>query len=144
VVQSQLVLRRAFALVVASFHARPPEQPGWPHGCRVCDAPLPLGDETPLVICSYCRADNVLLGALLPHTVQRTKEQRLSLDALLAARTRARRRWRIAFAVSLVLILGGGRQIFDTLVRVRAAHQTRHAPVDRRWSYEPAWVRAAR
>jgi uncharacterized Zn finger protein (UPF0148 family) len=142
-VQSQLVLRRAFALVTASFHARPPAQPGWPHSCRVCGAPLAIVADTPLVVCPYCQADNVVLGVLLPHTVDGANEQRHSLDAILTERRRARRRWRVGFALSLILIAAGGKVVLTTLGRVHASSLPRHAPVDRSWHYEPAWAKDA-
>ena len=139
-VQSQLALRRAFALVASSFHARPPERPGWPYGCRQCAAPLAVAAESPLAVCPYCQADNVVLGVLLPHAVAGAAEERGALDQVLAERARERRRWRLYFLLSLVLMAVGGKVVGDTLGRVRASRLPRHAPVDRSWRYEPAWV----
>jgi DNA-directed RNA polymerase subunit RPC12/RpoP len=139
-VQSQLVMRAAFALVAATFHARPPEQPGWPPGCRHCGAPLAVTPEVPLVVCPYCRTDNVMLGVLLPHTVAVQVQQQESLDETLARRQRARRRWQLGFAIALLLMALGGHVIVSAVARVRAAHLPWHPPVDRPWRYEPAWV----
>lgn len=141
--QSQLVLRRAFALITASFHTLPPEQPGGLHRCRICSAPLAVREDSdqPLVVCPYCQSDNVVLGVLLPHTVHAESEQRQSLDSLLIERRRARNRWRLGFVVSVLLILVGGKVVWTTLSSARASSLTRHAPADRSWSYEPDWVK---
>jgi hypothetical protein len=142
-VQSQLVVREAFALVATTFHARPPKEPGWPPSCRNCGAPLRVTPEVPLVVCPYCRADNVMLGVLLPHSVDVEVKQKESLDQILTRRRRARRRWQLGFVVALVLMGLGGRVIVDAVGRVRAADLPRHPPVNRAWSYEPPWVSAA-
>lgn len=143
-VQSQLGLRRAFALVTSTFHARPPGQPGWPHGCRECGAPLAIAEEVPLVVCPYCHTDNVVLGVLLPHAIEATARERSSLDVVLTEHARARRRWRLGFLLSLVLIAAGGKVVGDTLGRVRASRLSRHAPVDRTWDYAPEWAHGRR
>ncbi|HND11191.1 MAG TPA: hypothetical protein PKI49_11055 [Pseudomonadota bacterium] len=141
--QSQLVLRRAFALISASFHALPPEDGQSAYRCRSCAAPIvtPEQIEEPLFVCPYCRCDNVILGALLPHTVHTESEQRQSLDALLVERKRTRNRWRLGIVVSVLLIGAGGQVACSAIQRVKQSSLPRHAPVDRTWSYEPGWVK---
>ena len=56
------LVRRRYALraVLLDYGATGPSQPGAPHLCRACSAPLPDARDEMVVRCAYCNAENVL------------------------------------------------------------------------------------
>src|SRR5262249_26312834 len=58
-VQGQLVGRAALRLVALRFRAVPPAREGDPSTCRRCGAPLAEAPEQLVVLCAYCRAENI-------------------------------------------------------------------------------------
>jgi len=90
-----LVNRQALALVSAQFSALPPDKPGAPRLCRVCQAPLPDPGEQMLIKCAYCDADNIS-GLDLRAPAGAAAKQHRSIDDELARRRHERRLWGLA------------------------------------------------
>ncbi|HEY1557190.1 MAG TPA: hypothetical protein VGF94_20280 [Kofleriaceae bacterium] len=104
VMRVTLVNRQALSLVSARFSALPPDKPGAPRLCRVCQAPLPDAKDQMLVRCAYCDADNIS-GLDLRAPAGAEAAQHRSIDGELARRRSERRRW-YATALATVLVIG--------------------------------------
>ncbi len=103
-VRAQVVGRAAVRLVTTRFAAVPPEAPGEPASCRHCGGPLPATPAEQLVVlCAYCRSEN-LLGTNLSPAARREDDQARDLGAELAARLAERRRYRLVSLGSLLLL----------------------------------------
>jgi hypothetical protein len=114
-VQAQVVGRAALRLVALRFHATPPAREGDPFECRVCGAPLSEGPEKVVVLCAYCRAENIT-GIDLRPQAEGMEQQAGSLEATLDERLRVRRRWRWLSLLSAVLLLAGAGAIYRTFL----------------------------
>jgi uncharacterized Zn finger protein (UPF0148 family) len=129
----QVVHRQAFGLVVAAFHAVKTSEDGLV--CRNCGAPLAVRPDTPLVVCAFCRCDNVVLGLELPARVDAEEGQATSLDKVLRERLRSMRTWRILSATSAALVVVGGLMLAEPLHRAAVSPAPPHPLIDRDWSY---------
>ncbi len=105
----RLADRQALQLVTAGLVARPPAEPGEPHHCRECGAPLPDAGSDVLVQCLYCSAHNVL-GLDVEPTARAEREQAGSLEQALAERHTRRTRGAL-FALAGVLVLAAGTRL---------------------------------
>lgn len=115
VVQAQVIGRAALRILSLRFHATPPDREGDPFECRVCGAPLLDGPEKVVVICVYCRAENIT-GIDLQPRAERVEKEAASLEATLVERLGARRRYRLLSLLSGVLLLIGGGAIYQTFL----------------------------
>ncbi len=125
-VRGQLSDRQALRLLTLHFSARAPAQPGAPHGCRVCSAPLVEPPGAALVACLFCGAENVL-GLDAGREAKTQTDERMSLEDALNARRAEHRRWRFSavlavgmLALSVVLVLAGLGPPHDLVVRGHA------------------------
>lgn len=134
-VVGQVVHRRAFGLVVATFHAVRTSEDGV--CCRNCGAPLAVGPDTALVSCVFCREDNVVLGIDLPPQVVKEASQAESLDRMVANRMQSMRFWRRLSWLSLTLIVTGAALLYEPLSRAVRSQTPAHESLDRDWSYRP-------
>ena len=102
--RAQVAGRAAVRLVTTRFAAVAPEVPGAPASCRHCGGPLPeVPSEQLVVLCAYCRSENVL-GTLLAPVARREEGQAGDLGAELRARLAQRRRYRLISLASLALL----------------------------------------
>ena len=60
IVGIKMILVSGVARVGAAFAAAPPSAPGAPPSCRLCGAPLTVGDGDFVVRCIYCKADSII------------------------------------------------------------------------------------
>lgn len=134
-VEGQVVHRRAFALLVASFRARVLDAERGLLGCRQCGAPLGARADELVATCLYCRSESLLVGLDIP--VHRHEAQSQSLQALAVERVRSIRTWRALGAVAVLTALMGVLLLAGPVTRAVRDHAPRHEPVDRPWSYEP-------
>jgi hypothetical protein len=121
VIQSRLVARRAVGLLAARFRARPPEAEGEGCACRHCGGPLPVVDDergASLVVCAYCRADNVV-GLGLAQEALDDQRQARELDALVAERAAERRLWVRRTTLSIVGLVATPYFLADLVLRAR-------------------------
>ncbi len=110
-----MVGRAALRLVALSFHAAPPTREGDPHECRVCGAPLADGPEKVVVLCAYCRAENITDIDLRPKAGV-AAEQASGLEATLDERLRTKRRYRFLSLISVALLVIGAVAIERTFL----------------------------
>ena len=120
-VQAEVVGRAALRLVALRFHARPPSREGDPCECRVCGAPLSDGPEQVVVLCAYCRAENITDIDLRPEA-EGVTQQAGSLEATLDERLRVRRRYRWLSLLSGALLLAGAGAIYGTFFHTCRDH----------------------
>ena len=104
-----LVNRQALSIVSSRFSALPPDQPGAPRLCRICQAPLPDTGEQMLIKCAYCDADNIT-GLDLRIQAGAAAAQHRSIDDELARRRHERRLWGLA-GLGAVLVVASFRWI---------------------------------
>jgi hypothetical protein len=131
--ERQVVHRQAFGLVVATFHAVRLESDEL--GCHNCGAPLAASSDAALIVCAYCRCDNVVLGLDLPPRVRAEARQAAALDVILAERVRSMRTWRWLSVAAVVLLVTGAALLSGPLRRAATVAAPRHPLVDRAWSY---------
>lgn len=99
-----LVNRQALALVSSRFSALPPDKPGAPRLCRVCQAPLPDAGAQTLIKCAYCDADNIT-GLDLRIQAGAAAAQHRSIDDELARRRHERRLWGLAGLGAVLVVV---------------------------------------
>jgi hypothetical protein len=110
-VRAQVVGRAALRLVALRFSAAPPVREGEPWVCRCCGAPLPEATERVVVLCAYCRAENVT-GIDLRPQADGMAQQAGDLAATLEERLRVRRRWRGLSLLSAVMLMAGAGALY--------------------------------
>lgn len=84
IVGIKMILVSGAASVGAAFAAGPPSAPGAPPSCRLCGAPLTVGEDELVVRCIYCKAESIVYVDLLQLQV-RVGSARLSLAQAMAA-----------------------------------------------------------
>lgn len=135
-VEGQVVHRRAFALLVASFRARVLDAKRGLLGCRCCGAPLGARSDELVATCVYCRSESVLVGLDIP--VHRHEGQARSLRELAVERVRSMRTWRGLGVVAFCMALAGVALLAGPVLQVTNDSAPRHPSIDRPWSYEPS------
>lgn len=101
--QAQVAARAAVRVIATHFAARPPQRAGAPPDCRACGAPLPVEPDQLLVLCGYCRAENVTGLNLVPVAAAQA-DQLGELRGALVERLRTRRRYRWLSLGALALL----------------------------------------
>jgi hypothetical protein len=86
IVGIKMILVSGAASVGAAFAAAPPSAPGAPPSCRLCGAPLTVGEDDLVVRCIYCKAESIIYLDLRNLQV-RVDSARLSLAQAMAALT---------------------------------------------------------
>jgi hypothetical protein len=122
--------RGALRLLTLGFGALAPAREGDPAQCRLCLAPLPIEGMGGVVLCRYCRAENIAGLDLRPVIDSERGEQKPLIEAL----RRYRREKRLWLALSLVaVVLLGGWAWATKEYAVRMANRPRPAPGQSWW-----------
>jgi len=122
-VQAEVVGRAALRLVALSFGARPPAVKGDPPGCRTCGALLSTSGDHAVVLCAYCRAENITDIDLRPQA-SLASEETAGLESTLEERLRTRRRYRW-LSLLAVALLAVGAVTFERTFFGRCANAVR-------------------
>ncbi len=128
--RARLANRVALRVLTVELGARAPSAPRGTEECRCCGAPLPVrgDDETLLVLCAYCDAEN-LLGIDLRGERARAGAQAATLDRTLETRRRELARYRLLALGAFALLPFAGWSIkkgFEPLTeRAKALHGCR-------------------
>lgn len=100
--RTRVATRAAIRLVSLRYRARPPAAEDGPWACRLCGGPLPEEPDGLLVLCVYCRAEN-LTGLALREDSDQMEAQAGALEITLRESVARRRRHRLATLAAAAL-----------------------------------------
>ena len=111
--QAHVARRAAVRIVATRFAAVPPAAAGEPFSCRRCSGPLShSGPEVLLVLCRYCRSENILGTQLVP-LAQVETNQAADLGTELSKRTAVERQYRLLALASLAMLAVSAWSVLD-------------------------------